>query len=189
MANKYKKEFHYFTLTDFEEEEIYLREKHKNGEKFVKVKVPGCYYFEPCQPEDVVYRLDFYPKAAAERENYQQMFADYGWEYLQDMNEFSYFRKKASEEDAGDMEIFSDTESRLEMVKRIFTKRMIPILVIFLLCLVPNISNVVEGTATGGVADWILFGFYVILLVWYLVLFVRCGVGFYRLKKKYSNEV
>lgn len=188
MAKKYKKEFHFFTLTDFEEEEIFLREKHKNGQKFVKVQLPGIYCFEECEPEDVVYRLDFNPKSEGDKSSYQQMFADYGWEYMQDLNEFSYFRKKAENEEEGDMEIFSDMTSRFDMVKRIFMKRMVPFLAIFFLIVVPNILKIFFMEAK-DMRDWTVFGIWIVLFAVYLWLFIHCGRGFYRLKEKYAGRI
>jgi hypothetical protein len=49
----------FFTIADYEEEEIWLREQHKNGWKLVKTDVPCFYIFESYAPEDVVYRLNF----------------------------------------------------------------------------------------------------------------------------------
>ena len=38
----------------------------------------------------MIYRIDFNPQKKENRESYLQMFKDYGWEYIQDLNEFSY---------------------------------------------------------------------------------------------------
>ena len=101
------------------------------GWRFTKATLLGIYHFEKCEPEDVVYQLDYNPDGIAHKEQYVQMFKDCGWEYIQDYFGYSYFRKPASEM-AGDEEIFCDDESRLEMVKRIFFTRMVPLIVIFL---------------------------------------------------------
>lgn len=186
MKNNMKKEFHYFVLTDYEIEEDYLRQMHKNGWKFVKVKVPGIYYFEACTSEDVVYRLDFNPGKKADKESYIQMFADYGWEYMQDMNEYSYFRKKADEYEPLQDEIFSDNESKYEMVKKIFNKRMLPILTIFALIILPTIFRFLVVWPANAF-DWGLFVFYLILFAAYMYIIGRCVLGFYKLKKKYKE--
>lgn len=67
----------FFTIADYEEEEIWLHEQHKNGWKLHKMIPPCLYIFEKCTPEDVIYRLDY--KNGAENANYFQLFTDYGW--------------------------------------------------------------------------------------------------------------
>ena len=186
--DKLKKEFHYFVLTDYEREEEYLRSMHKKGYKFKKVSLPGIYYFEECKPEDVIYKLDFNPQSKEERQGYLQMYQDYGWEYLQDLNEYSYFRKKVSEgEHEKDLEIFSDEESKMEMLKNIFLKRMLPILCIFLLCIIPQILRLFYGEIQG---EWeIGFScFWILMFALYVWIIGRCGIGFWRLRKKYNRE-
>lgn len=186
MKNNLKKEFHCFLLTDYEKEEEFLRSKHKEGYKFVKVTIPGIYYFEKCEPEDVVYRLDFYPLPLKEKRNYLLMFEDYGWEYMQDMNEFSYFRKSAKNVNEDETHIFSDNESKLDMLKRIFMRRMLPILTIFLICLLPQLGTIMGGEMNGPYKVG-LFCFWGIGFLLYMGIILHCAVGFYKLKKKYSG--
>ena len=54
-----KRLFRFWTIADFEAEEEFLREQHKQGWKFVKYTLPGFYTFEASTPEDVIYQLDF----------------------------------------------------------------------------------------------------------------------------------
>ena len=70
----------FYTIADFREEEIWLREEHRNGWKLTKMRPPCFFRFEKCEPEDVIYRLDF--KNSSGNSDYFQMFADYGWEYV-----------------------------------------------------------------------------------------------------------
>lgn len=175
-----------FLLTDYEKEEKYLREKQQNGWRFEKVHLPGIYYFEKCEPEDVVYRLDFNPQNVEDKGSYIQMFEDYGWEYMQDLNEYSYFRKKAVNVNQEDLEIFSDNESKLAMLQRIFIKRMLPILTIFVCCFIPVIGNWTSGRFTGAFGIGYLTVM-TILFVFYLWMILHCGIGFYRLNKKYRQ--
>ena len=71
----------FFTIADFEEEEAWLREQHNMGWRLVKATLPCFYTFDRCEPEDVIYRLDF--KNGEEEGDYFQMFRDYGWEYFE----------------------------------------------------------------------------------------------------------
>ena len=85
---------HFFTIADYEEEEIWLREQHKDGWKLVKM-IPPCFYtFEECVPEDVIYRLDY--RNSEQTEEYMQMVGDFGWEYCSKCFGWLYFRKPAS---------------------------------------------------------------------------------------------
>ena len=82
----------YFTIFAYEKEQEYLRKMHRAGWKFVRVGGFGLYHFEECEPEDVIYQLDYNPQRTEQKEEYIQMFADCGWEYLQDYAGYSYFR-------------------------------------------------------------------------------------------------
>ena len=49
----------FFTIADYEEEEVWLRKQHRSGWKLVKMVPPCVYVFEDYRPEDVIYRLDY----------------------------------------------------------------------------------------------------------------------------------
>lgn len=51
--------FRFWTITDYDKEEEFLREQHREGWRFKKYLIPGFYLFDRCRPEDVVYRVDF----------------------------------------------------------------------------------------------------------------------------------
>lgn len=136
-----KKEFKFFTIVQYEQEAEYLRNMHKSGWKFVKMTGLGMYHFESCVPEDVVYQLDYNQEGLKHKEEYVQMFEDCGWEYLQDAFGYSYFRKPASEM-SGEEEIFCDDESRVEMMDRVFKGRMIPLIVIYFCCILPQLMHI-----------------------------------------------
>ena len=78
--NNQKTLIRFFTISDYEDEEIWLRSQHQQGWKLVKMIVPCFYIFESCTPQDVVYRLDY--KNNTENRDYFQIFQDYGWEYF-----------------------------------------------------------------------------------------------------------
>ena len=125
------------TIADYDREALYLREMHAQGWKLKEVSYSNLvvavkYTFEKCQPELVVYQLDFYPMKKSERASYLQLFKDCGWEHITDFNGFSYFRKLYSgvESDA-EFEIYNDAAGKLAMVKKILTMRMLPILLLF----------------------------------------------------------
>ena len=134
---KTKKEFRYFNIFQYQKEQEYLRRRHQEGWRFVKVSGLGVYHFEACTPEDVVYQLDYNQEGLAHKEEYVQIFRDCGWEYLQDYAGYSYFCKPASRME-GEEEIFCDDQSRLEMMERVYKGRMVPVLVLFCAVLVPQ---------------------------------------------------
>ena len=68
-----RKEHKYFTIVEHEKEQEYLREKQKAGWKFVKVTGLGTYHFEKCEPEDVIYQLDYNQDGLAHKEEYVQV--------------------------------------------------------------------------------------------------------------------
>ncbi len=170
----------FFTIADYEEEEIWLRQKHKNGWKLVKT-VPPCFYvFESCTPEDIVYRLDY--KNNTESSDYFQLFQDYGWEYFNHCMGWLYFRKPVSETDTEqDVEIFSDDVSRIDMVNHIVKTRMLPLLIVFFCCVMPNFIRSIPF------ADVITIIFTLLFLL-YLYLFLHCGLKLRKLRKKYSKK-
>ena len=54
-----------FTIADWEKEQDYLRRQHQRGWKLDRVTFFNCYHFVRCQPEDVVYQLDYNPEGLA----------------------------------------------------------------------------------------------------------------------------
>ena len=135
MSGKTRKTiFRFYTIADYDEEAVFLNARHREGWKLVGVTFPGFYHFEACEPEDVSYQLDFPDEPPADNAYYLQMFQDYGWEYICEFNGWSYFRKPRSQGEELPS-IFSDSRSRLELIDRVFQRRMIPLLVIFFLLL------------------------------------------------------
>jgi hypothetical protein len=172
----------FFTIADYEEEELWLRSQHQNGWKLVKM-IPPCFYtFEQCQPEDVIYRLDF--KNADVTGDYMQMYSDFGWEYIGKCVGWLYFCKPASQVDADkEGELFSDNESKVDMLQHIIRARMLPILVIFLCCVLPQSMRALNGDdSVGFLIVWLL------LLAIYLFLLLHCGLKLRSLKRNYANR-
>ena len=182
-----------FTIADYEREALYFREMHAKGWKLRKVSYSILlfavkYTFEKCQPEQVSYQLDFYPMEKSERSSYLQLFKDCGWEHITDFNSFSYFRKAHSEvESAAEFEIYNDATGKLAMVKRILTRRMFPILLLFL-ALLPVFSKFVSGASS---FSWEVFLIFIIDWVLLIVFAIQISYIFWRLSQKWkelSNE-
>lgn len=178
-----KTEWKFFSIADWEKEEQYLRRQHQNGWKFTGVSFLMAYHFVRCEPEDVVYQLDYNP--AANKQEYLQIFRDCGWEYLQDYVGYSYFRKPASAMQ-GEEAIFSDDASRLDMLRRIIKGRMLPLLPIFLLCVLPNLLRPVN--AYSGSVEYALLGMFIFLGALYSFVFVYFGWQFYKLYNRLQRK-
>ena len=176
--------FRYYTIADYEDEEIWLREQHRTGWKLVSMTPPGFYVFESCMPEDVIYRLDY--KNSEQSEEYLQMMQDFGWEYFEHCFGWLYFRKPAAEvnsEEEG--ELFSDPESRVDMVNRIVQTRMLPIAVIFLCCVLPNLIQAINGNLS--VYSGFFGGFFGVMFVLYMYIIIHSGIKLKQIRDRYRK--
>lgn len=170
-----KKEFRFFSIFEHQKEEIYLRQQHNAGWRFKKVTGIGMYHFEKCQPEDVIYQLDYNQEGSASKGDYIKMFSDCGWDYIQEYAGFSYFCKAAAEM-KGEEEIFNDSSSRLAMLERIYKGRMLPLLVLFCAVLLPQfVMNLLAGR-------YVLASVMAGILTLYIVVFAYCAVHYHRQK-------
>ena len=173
----------FFTIADYNEEQTWLEEQHKNGWKLAKVTAPCFFTFEECVPEEVSYRLEF--NKGKVTDDYLQMYEDYGWEYIGECMNWSYFRKlvvKSAVE--GENEIFSDDESRLNMIDRIVHTRLIPVIVALIPVISINIRSMLEESgvwygSARGVVNIILIA----ILAADIYLVSHCLRKFRKLKK------
>jgi hypothetical protein len=178
---KTKLKIRFFTIADYIEEEHWLRAQHQSGWKLVKMTPPCFFTFEQCEPEDVVYRLDYKNEKATD--DYMQMYADFGWEYAGKCIGWFYFRKSASQVDGEtEGELFSDNESKVSMVQHIIRTRMLPILIVFFGCVFPQVKRSLDGEDGVG---WLIA--ILVVLVIYLYIMLHCGLKLMSLKRKYKD--
>lgn len=178
--SKRKLKFGWFTIAQWKEEEAWLRKQRLNGWAFVSFAPPCFYTFRQCEPEDVVYQLDYNQEGAKGKADYIQMFRDCGWEYLTDSMGYSYFCKPASQMKEPE-EIFCDDQSRLDMIHRVFKGRMVPLLIIFFCLIVPQLFHTYDR-ASDDVALKVIFYLYVSMFVIYLTAFIRFAISYWSLK-------
>lgn len=179
MKNK-KVRFKYFTIPEYQKEQDYLRHEHQKGWKFTKVTFLLLYHFEKCEPEDVIYQLDYNQEGIAEKAEYVRIFQDCGWEYLMDFVGYSYFRKPLSQM-KDEEEIFCDDSSKLDMIKRVFKGRMIPLLTIFFLLILPQLFL---QLLQGNTISRFIFCLYVFLFALYLWIFISFGIQYRKLSRR-----
>ena len=169
-----KCEFKIFNVIQWKKEQDYLSRMHAEGWALDRVSFLNLYHFKRCEPQQVVYQLDYNPEGLENKAEYVQMFRDCGWEYLQDYAGYSYFRKSA-EQMQGDEEIFCDDESRIDMMKRVFKGRLFPLLIILFLLLLPNMFGPCDG-----LDDYIIRGLFSVVFVLYAAVFISFAVQYFR---------
>lgn len=181
MKQKHTKiEVRFFSIPQWQKEQDYLQKQHQNGWKLLSVHFLGIYVFQRCEPEDVVYQLDYSLEKNNNPAIYIQMFADCGWEYIQDFWGYSYFRKPVSEMN-GEEEIFCDNTSRSHMIKQVIKGRILPLCCLFFFVLLPQcILQFLGHDPFQRVLAW----FYVGLIILYLFFFSWSGYRFWRFLRK-----
>ncbi len=182
MSQK-KTMFRYFTIADYKEEEKFLSEQHALGWEISKILIPGIYIFEKCEKDEYIYQLDFPDLENNSKRDYIRMFEDCGWEYLFDFVQFSYFRIK--KDHCVKQSIFSDDESKIAMIDKIYKRRMVPIIVIFFAVMVPNISRVIHFDSGFRSVVSIVF---LALMSLGIVLLTSVGFKLNQLKKECEKE-
>lgn len=179
-----KKTFKFFTVMEYIEEQEYLRRMHQEGWKFAGVSLPGIYSFKKCEPEDVVYQLDYNQDGQKQKAEYVQIFSDCGWEYICDFVGYSYFRKPVAQM-GQEEEIFNDDASKLDMLERVFKGRMLPLLVIFLCIICPQLFRFSYDISGDGMIMFLLFA---LMFLLYLGIFIKAAVAYRRLRGRVGNS-
>lgn len=187
MMENTKTVFKYFTIPQYQQEEDFLSDMHEKGWRFTHAAFPGIYHFVECEPGKAAYRLDYNPEGSQNREEYLQMFSDCGWEYVCDFVGYSYFRKEGAV-GAEREEIFCDDASRLDMMKRVFAGRFIPLICLFALVILPQLFLNTAGYGGSGRAQDILSFVFLGLAVLYLILFSITAVQFYKYEKQITGD-
>ena len=75
-----KVQFRMFTIFDLDKVGDYLHEMHLKGCKFKSNRF-GFFYFEPCRPDDVIYRV-WNTSYLRKNEMVLQSIKDRGWEFV-----------------------------------------------------------------------------------------------------------
>ena len=181
MGNR-KTVYKFFTIPQYQQEEAYLSAMNEKGWKFTHVSFPGFYHFEKSEPKKVAYRLDYNQEGIRNKDEYVQMFSDCGWEYICDFVGYSYFRKEG--ETSGEREeIFCDDASRLDMMRRVFRGRIIPLIIIFALVIIPQLCLNTAGYRGGSIFQNVFSFSFLGLAIIYLVMFTITAFQFYKYEK------
>lgn len=177
----------FFTIFQYQQEEKYLSSMHEMGWRLVKITFPCFYHFEKCQPERAAYRLDYNQEGIRNKTEYVQMFSDCGWKYLFDFVGYSYFYKEGAINPESE-EIFCDDFSRLDMMKRVFKGRIIPLIIIFAGVVLPQLFQSTLGFGGRSVIQEGLSGAFMIVAMMYILMFGITAYQFYQYEKRVLPE-
>lgn len=179
--------FKFFTIAQYQQEEEYLSSMHEKGWKLKKIIFPWFYHFEKCEPKKVTYRLDYNQEGIKNKAEYVQMFSDCGWDYLFDFVGYSYFCKK-TETGQESEEIFCDDSSKLDMMKRVYRGRIVPLITIFMGVILPQLFINTAEHGGGDTLKNVISYIFLILAILYLSLFSVMTYQFYQCEKRLSPE-
>lgn len=127
------------------EQEVWLREKAREGLHLVKVNEICGWTFSRGAPDDMVYRVDYNNQRNAAA--YRQLFEDAGWELAAGVAGWQYWRKQAGDGPAP--EIFTDLSSSLSKYKQIL-EMLAMCALILLICLMPVHTGFLGSLGTPG---------------------------------------
>ena len=162
-----KIQFRMFTIIDLDKKEEYLHEMHLKGWKY-KANRLGFFYFEECQPEDVIYCI--YDSRFLKKYKHElQDFRSRGWELIE--TGFCSILRKSSSDLLPEDQVYMSKGLRWEAMRF----RLRSCTATFLGGLVVCMSLFREDLS---MSFFIIFALYA-LMISYLI------YSFYRLKRKY----
>ena len=162
-----KIQFRMFTIIDLDKKEEYLHEMHLKGWKY-KANRLGFFYFEECQPEDVIYCI--YDSRFLKKYKHElQDFRNRGWELIE--TGFCSILRKSSSDLLPEDQVYMSKGLRWEVMRF----RLRSCTATFLGGLVVCMSLFREDLS---MSFFIIFALYA-LMISYLI------YSFYRLKRKY----
>ena len=163
-----KKQFRMFTIFDLDKEEEYLHEMHLKGWRY-RTSHFGFFYFDQCQPDDVIYRI-YDSRFLKKYQHELQDFRNRGWELI-GAGSCSILRKSASDILSED-QVYMSNNLRWEVMQ----SRLRSCTATFSGGLVVCMSLFKEELSMSFFIIFLLYAF----LISYLIL------GFFRLKRKYK---
>lgn len=167
MEQKRMRKFKWFWAWQDEAEEAWLREMSNEGWHLTGISFPTLYDFEFGEAMDYVYRLDYRSYWKMDKEEYLQLFSDAGWEYVEEMAGWHYFRKLARSGE--ELEIYTDAESKIGKYQRLLA--FLWILMLPLLIAVINLRDSPYGWMS---VIWVFTFLMFLLYVYAMVkLFIR----------------
>ena len=167
-----KKVFKFITVDQLEKEQEFLHDMDLKGWHFKYYKNLK-YHFEQTPPANYVYRID-YKETLEDLDEYLAIFEDAGWEVVYSYPIFQgswiYFRKLSTNE-SRDLEIFTDKDSMVDLLKKVRTHWTRFGTAMSLLLLFFTILNLfVSRTLISGVITAL---FFFVIVILYVKLFIN----------------
>ena len=167
---KSKAQFRIFTIVDLDKEEEYLHEMHLKGWRY-RTSCFGFFYFDQCQPEDIIYRI--YDSRFLKKYKHElQDFRNRDWELIE-TGSCSILRKSSSDLLLEDQVYMSKT-LRWEVMRY----RLRSCTATFLGGLVVCMSLFRESLSQSFFVIFALYAFMISYLIY----------GFFRLRRKYRVD-
>ena len=167
---KSKLQFRIFTILDEDKKEEYLHEMHLKGWRYRTSRF-GFFYFDQCQPDDVIYRI--YDSRFLKKHKHElQDFRNRGWELI-GAGSCSILRKSSSDL-LPDDQVYMSNNLRWEVMR----SRLRYCAATFLGGLVVCMSLFREELSQPFFVIFVLYA----LMISYLI------HGFFRLKRKYRVD-
>ena len=164
---KSKLQFRIFTILDEDKKEEYLHEMHLKGWRYRTSRF-GFFYFDQCQPNDVIYRI--YDSRFLKKHKYElQDFRNRGWELIE-AGSCSILRKSSSNLLPED-QVYMSKGLRWEVMRY----RLRSCTATFLGGLVVCMSPFREDLSMSFFIIFVLYAFLISYLIY----------GYFRLKRKY----
>ena len=167
---KSKLQFRIFTILDEDKKEEYLHEMHLKGWRYRTSRF-GFFYFDQCQPDDVIYRI--YDSRFLKKYKYElQDFRNRGWELIE-TGFCSILRKPASDILTED-QVYMSKGLRWEVMR----SRLRSCTATFLGGIVVCMSLFREDLSMSFFIVFVLYAFMISYLIY----------GYFRLKRKYRVD-
>ena len=167
---KSKLQFRIFTILDEDKKEEYLHEMHLKGWRYRTSRF-GFFYFDQCQPDDVIYRI--YDSRFLKKYKHElQDFRDRGWKLIE-TGFCSILRKPASDTLSED-QVYMSKELRWEVMRSRFRS----CTATFSGGLVVCMSLFREDLSMSFFIIFALYAFMISYLIY----------GYFRLKRKYQVD-
>ncbi len=183
MSRTTKTYVKFFTIVDYEAEEIWMREMHQQGWKPYRFILPCFYVVEKCEPADIVYRM-VVSENPKKRPDYVYMLRDYGWKY-HSSGCMNYYWKPADADERKN-ELFTDPTSKFNAIRKVIRRQMFIVLFTFFCSVLPGTYNIFYGEAfIYHARAWQIT--WLCILTLYVCMAIYCIIGFRKQKKKYQN--
>ena len=162
-----KVQFRIFTIVDLDKEEEYLHEMHLKGWRYRTSRF-GFFYFDQCQPEDIIYRI--YDSRFLKKYKYElQYFRNRGWELIE--TGFCSILRKSSSDLLTEDQVYMSKDLRWEVMRF----RLRSCTATFSGGLVVCMSLFREDLSMSFFIIFVLYAFMISYLIY----------GYFRLKRKY----